>query len=165
MVDGGPAATSVALTVPPVVTVKLLKSSPPTGTVPVKVSVTSVPVGAVMFELSPLAPPHAAVAATRASTSPSVVERVMSGVSQFVADTTNGEDVTAVVGLDAPAQTADQRVHASHRDEVVPSPDSGEQPLAAEHHAGMAGQHVQQLKLLLGQRHAAVADEHVAPGR
>jgi hypothetical protein len=67
IVAGGPADTSVTLTVPPTVTVKGLMEAPPGWTVPLNVSVTTVPVGAVTVVGSLLPPQAAANAADTAS--------------------------------------------------------------------------------------------------
>src|SRR5258708_7481860 len=119
IVAGGPADTSVTLTVPATATVNGWMSAwktPATGkgTVPVNVSVTPVPVGRAMVPELP--PPPQAAAATSSSASPTAVKGFISSVSQFVTDASNGVNIArilTVVRLDSPAKPAHEGVDAS----------------------------------------------------
>jgi hypothetical protein len=92
----------------------------------------------------------------------------MLDVSQFVTDTSNGEDIpriAVVIELDAPPKPADQRIDASHRDKTMITPDERQQPVTTEYDAGMRDENIQQVKFLFRQLHPPVLDAHVPPGR
>src|SRR5215470_6704439 len=103
IVAGGPAVTSVTLTVPPTVTVKLLIEEPPGWTVPLNVSVVTVPVGAVTVTGS-LLPPHAAASAADAASAIAPASRavrdrshLMSGlarVAKFITDAAHSVEIS-----------------------------------------------------------------------
>src|SRR5262245_6181176 len=159
IVAGGPAATSVTLTVPPTVTVKLLMEEPPGWTVPLNVSVVTVPVGAVTVTGSLLPPqaeanaPEAARATATANRAGSDRSPLMSGlacVAKFITDAAHGVEISrprVLPGLDATAQTADERVDAPHRHEPVAAPDFRQQPFAIEDDSRVRGEDIQQLEL------------------
>src|SRR5690349_18147574 len=160
MVAGGPAETSVTLTVPPVVTVKGLIDEPPGWTVPLNVSVVSVPVGAVTVTGS-LLPPHADASTADAASAIAPANRavrdrshLMSGlarVAKFITDAAHCVEISRprlFAGLDATAQPADERVDAPHGHEPVAAPDFRQQSLPVEDDARIRGQHVQQLEFL-----------------